>query len=262
MMPSPEEAEQMLFIALNTLSPERVEQLVPAAVHGWRSYDYLYLPDAVLKEKIVELNQRNKRWSTTAKGRLMEEIALLTLKSLKGWSSIKSYQSFAAQLDLVVTGDDPDWKALISLLRLPWEQRTMVVEAKYLRGKVEDHQFSRLCSVLHTSFGAQASLGIFFTIHGATGFPKDDETLRSLHDAQATQILFHARTNKYVVVFDEIDIQRLGEPGAFPRLLEQKIRAVEAWTGRTDRLPKSNAVEWHLPPHLEQHLTQVHGNQD
>ncbi len=255
MMYSQEQAEQMLFTALNTLSPEWIEQYFPAAVQGWRPYNYLYMPDDVLKAKLAAFNQRNKRLSTTAKGRLMEEIALLVMKCLKGWSSIKSYQSFAAQLDLVVTGDSPDWKALMSLLHLPWEQRTIVVEAKYLTSKVKDHQFSRLCSILHTSFAAQASLGVFFTVRGATGFPNRSQTLRSLHDAQATQILFHARTNKYVIVLDETDIQQLGEPGTFPRLLEQKIRAVEEWTGRSVQLINPDTVEVQLPAHLAQHIT-------
>lgn len=252
------EVIDQLFAALEgaqeKLGQEMVAELVTQFVGGWRPADRLYQPDDVLRAKIEEFNRWCEGRPSKDVGELMEEIALLALRCLSGWNSIKSYQSFAPQLDLVITGNSLKWHALMQFLRIKWECRTIVVEAKHLKGKVEDKHFSRLCSILDSIFQQQAGLGIFFTRHGATGFPSDPDTpLRKLASAQATQIIFHAKTGKYVIVLDAADIRRLGEPGALVDLLERKIRAVEEWTGLPIE-PIENEEEIVLPVHLAQHM--------
>ncbi len=101
-------------------------------------------------------------------------------------------------------------------------------------------------------------LAVLFTHKGATGFPEPTSTgkqtrQRALRDAQATQVIFHARTQKYVVVLAEDDIKQLDQPGALPKILYAKMRAVEFWTG----LPLEFDEEWQeidLPRHLAQHM--------
>ena len=71
--------------------------------------------------------------------------------------------------------------------------------------------------------------------------------------AHATQVIFHAKTEKYVVVLTQRDIQELVNPGALPRILEASIRAVEEGTG----LPIEFNEAWEeidLPPHLSQYM--------
>lgn len=240
---------------------------LPELIYTWHIESLFYEPDQSLVSRIHDYNEWCQNPEDEDPGKLMEEIAYLAFRCLQGKSSIKSYQSFAPQIDLSVTGSSPIWSKLIEYLHLPGTHRTIVIEAKNLgaatsrsRGRVTDAQFSRLCSILQNQFGGTSELGVFVTRFGATGFPRTappgQRTIRrrGLRDAQATQIVFHAKTSKYVVVLDHNDIQKLVDPGALPRILEAKIRAVEEWTG----LPVEFDQEWQqvdLPAHLNKYLS-------
>lgn len=230
--------------------------------------EWVYVPDDTLKARIADYNLwcQNQTGEEDA-GELMEEVALLSFKCLKGFESTKSFQSYAPQHDLVISGSTLPWFLLMLYLHLPGERRTIIVEAKNLAkgknstGRVNDQQFSRLCSILQNKFDKTSDLGVFFSRFGATGFPRSENSKQGSHrkrvlrDAQATQIIFHAKTGKYVVVLDHQDIQRLTQPGALPRILEAKIREVEEWTG----LPLEFDEEWKetdLPPHLLKYVQQ------
>lgn len=259
------QAQELLFSAIKIvqehsgLGQEWLESKLPAVAKGWRPVEYLYQPDDSLRTRIAEYNL----WCQTKKGEdaghLMEEIALLAFRCLKGLSSVKSYQSYAAQIDLAVSGLDSDWFTLIQLLEIEWEHRTIVIEAKNESEPVNDHQFMRLCGILENVFTQSSRLGVFFSRLGASGFPervdrsKKKVRLRSLEDAQATQVIFHARTKKYVVVLDHHDIQELVNPGSLPRILEAKIRAVEEWTGFPVAF-NEELQEIDLPSHLSKHM--------
>jgi hypothetical protein len=229
-------------------------------VHGYRIDDYLYEPDEALVSRIGEYNRWCQDQQGEDPGQLMEEIAFLAFRCIRGWNAVKSYQSYAAQHDLVISGSDSDWKALMEYLHLDWKYRTIVVEAKNLSEIIDDKQFSRLCGILQNIFKETCKLGVFFSRFGASGFPEENRKQqpsrqRSISNALATQIIFHAGTGKFVVVLEDRDIQNLVQPGALPRILEAKIRAVEEWTG----LPIEFDGEWKeidLPTHLLQHMRQ------
>jgi hypothetical protein len=218
----------------------------------------LYDPDEALRQRLSEYAAWCDGNSVEDAGNLMEELAFLAFQCLQGHNSMKSYWSFSAQHDLVISGGSALWDLLMDYLHLEKSGRSILIEAKNLSetkhstGKIDDHQFSRVCGILQNKFVSTAHLGVFFSRHSATGFPKHGQTLKHLHDAQATQLIFHALTKKFVVVLDDDDIRRLGEPGALPRLLEAKIREIEAWTGRPIEFT-DNWEEVLLPPHLAQH---------
>jgi hypothetical protein len=218
---------------------------------GWDLAADLYKPDDQLCSRIADY----ERWTVSGgdenPGQLMEEIAYLAFRCLSGRESLKSYQSFAAQHDLVISGSTPQWFVLLKFLHLRTSGRLIAIEAKNLGVKVDDAQFSRLCFILQNKFGQQCELGVFVTRFGATGFPVPGggTTPRVLRDAYATQVLFHGATGKYVVVLDDSDLRRLTEPGALLRILEAKIRHVEE-AGDLDVGSSTGWAEVELPPHL------------
>ena len=148
------EAKELLFDALkivekhSDLGEDWLKQNLPPLVEGWRPPDYLYKPDETLISRIDEYNQWCASRQEEDPGKLMEEIAFLAFRCLKGYSSVKSYQSYAPQLDLVISGSDVDWRTLMEYLHLGWSHRTILIEAKNLNEKVNVEQFSRLCSIL------------------------------------------------------------------------------------------------------------------
>jgi hypothetical protein len=219
--------------------------------------EHLYVPDEALKLRIDQYIKWSKGQSVEDPGKLMEQIALLAFRCVRGWNSVRSFQSYAAQLDLVISGTSGYWRMFLEHLHLKHQFNTIVVECKNLADPVDDQQFKRLCYILQNDFHGTAALGIFLSRKGASGFPRpiidprgEITKPRSLKYAQATQILFHAKTDKYVVVLDEQDILRLGEPGALIGLLERKIRAVEQWP----IVPSNDfpVQEIDLPAHLRQ----------
>lgn len=235
-------------------------------IDNWNIPERLYIPDETLKRRLKDFEKwceekdrkpLGERDSEEA-GELMEEIAFLALRCLKGYEAVKSYQSFAGQIDLVVSGSTSSWILLMKVLHLDAKFRSIVVEAKNLQEKVDDKQFSRFCYHLQNTFVNTAQLGIFFTRLGATGFPKsmsasDRVRQRSLRDAQATQILFYARSSKFVVVLNKEDIINLREPGTLVRLLERKVRAIEEWTGIVSD-DESSLPEVDIPGHLLKYI--------
>jgi len=228
---------------------------------GWGCAERLYSPDAVLVARIADYN----RWCETKEGEepghLMEEIAYLAFRCLEGLESIKCFQSYAAQHDLVVSGSKSKWFLLMQFLHLPREGRTIVVEAKNLADPVSDSQFSRLCGILQNKFDKMCHLGVFFTRSGVSGFPRlsqpdsPEPRQRSLRDARATQVIFHARTGKFVVALGHEDLQRLLENGALPRILEAKIRDIEDAGGLSLQFDE-DWREIDLPSHFSQYLPQ------
>jgi hypothetical protein len=220
-------------------------------------FDYIYEPDDSLITRLRDYarwRKTKKKTSAENAGKIMEEIAFLAFRCLKGCNPPKSYQSYAAQHDLVISGSETPWLFLMILLHIPISGRTMVVEAKNLRARVTDAQFSRLCFIVQNKFPNLCHLGVFLTRAGATGFPKRGSRLRSLKDSRATQALFHATTGKYVVVLEEDDILQLGQIGSLPRILEVKIREIEEASGLTLAFDGDWIEQPNLPPHLMKYI--------
>lgn len=251
--------DQREFDALENIS----NQFIP----NWVDASDLYQPSTALLNRIGDYEKwcsliKNKpartwsKYSSEDPGRLLEEIACLAFASIKGKRTFKSYQSFAAQIDLAIWGDDFDWLTFLAFLQLPYRFQTIVVESKNLSTEVDDKQFGRFCGLIQNKFTETAKLGVFFTRNGYTGGPKrGSDRKRILRDAQATQILFHAKTGKFVVVLDDNDLRELKNPGSLPKILKAKIRAVEAWTGLSISFDEDLVERNDLPPHLQRHFT-------
>lgn len=223
------------------------------------SYHYfvnLYVPDETLKARIDDYIKWCASGANEDQGQLMEEISFLAFRCCKDAGNIKSYQSFAPQYDLVVSGTLKDgfgWRLLMDYLRLSkWD--TVIVEAKNTDKKVNVEQFTRLCWIIDHMFSDLAGLGVFFSRTGATGFPTAGSRQRSLKASRAAQIIFHARTGKYVIIIDHDDILKLSEPGALPLLIKAKMRDVEEVTGLPVDYQDDNWRQIDLPEHLNRHV--------
>lgn len=226
----------------------------------YENYDFAekyYVPDEALTSRVAEY----ERWCGEKReedpGHLMEELAFLAVRCVRGVEVLKSFQSFAAQHDLVVTGSSPLWMMLMKYLHLDEKHREIVVEAKNESSAISDAQFSRLCGIVQNKF-SNCRLGVFVSRQTASGFPSRDQAgqtrQRTLRDARATQALFRAGTNKFVIVLDHEDILSLTKPGSLPRLLESKIRDVDDVSG----IPLEYDENWHevdLPPHLSKYIS-------
>lgn len=227
----------------------RIATEIVKNLDNWDYAEDLYVPSQKLISRINEYNNWCKIKKGEDPGKLMEEIALLVFRCLKGWDTLESYQSYAPQHDLVISGSKGSWFLLLDYLHLPRSGRTLIIEAKNLESKVTDNQLSRLGSIIQNKFESTCHLGIFLTRKGATGFTYR----RVLRDARATQVLFHAKTNKFIVVLDHEDLQKLTKKGGLPRILEAKVRDVEntsdVFVDFTDNWEKVN-----LPSHLAQHM--------
>jgi hypothetical protein len=246
-----EETKQLMIDALAALNElgERTRTEVLES-QGWA--------DLLTKES-PQLNERLKDyfdWCAGKKeenpGDLLEEIAYLLFQCFIGVGNVRSFQSYAPQHDLVVDGDSTAWVLLMNYLHLPVSGRTVIVECKNQEKPITDQQFSRLCGILQNKFQDTAHLGIFISHTPATGFPKKGKGVRSLRDSRATQALFHAKTNKYVVVINHDDLVSISKGANFSKILEAKIREVEASTGISLEFDE----EWKetlLPPHLLKH---------
>lgn len=220
----------------------------------WKLFEKYYHPTESLISRIGHFEQWMNGERKEDPGRLMEEIAYLAFKSVAGQDSISSAQTATAQHDLIVSGSNKSWFNVMSLLHLPKSGRTILVEAKNTRDKVSDAQFGRICQILHEKYSEQCHLGVFFTRMGASGFPNGRVQQRSLSAARLSQILFHAKTDKYVVVLDQDDILELGQPGALLVKLEAKIRDIESWLGQRFTYDDDDWVLSDvLPPHLKRH---------
>jgi hypothetical protein len=249
--------EQLLTLGL---TEGRIVEEFDNILEGFDYPELLYDPDETLLARIADYNEWLETQEGEDPGKLMEEIAYLAFRCLRGRNSMKSFQSYGPQHDLVVSGSSPKWNLFMRYLHLPLTGRTILVEAKNLADSVSDSQFSRLCAIIHTKYREIAHLGVFFTRNGASGFPTRPDTenpagrQRSLKNARATQVIFHAMSGKFVIVLDDEDLQQLVKKGALPRILEAKIRDVEEASGLSLRFDGDGA-ETDLPSHLSQYLS-------
>jgi hypothetical protein len=207
---------------------------------------YFYVPSEELKKKIdayLKAFRSGRKHDT-----LLEQVALLTFLSLNTSLEIESYQSYAPQLDLVVSGTAAPftlWRLFMEFIGLQ-ANSVIVIEAKSHSKPVSDAQFSRFCSILQNQFGSLCRLGIFFPSRNAI------KKMIPLRYARATQHLFHARSEKFVVVFDHHDLVELKRNGSLLYLLRNKILEVEKATGflaSGDRIKPPSELS--LPSHLK-----------
>lgn len=235
--------------SLSTLPPRIRKEILES--DGW--VDLLQTESEQLDRRLDEYfdwcdGKRDER-----AGELLEEIGFLLFKTIVGVGNIRSFQSYAPQHDLVVEGVSHNWRLLMQYLHLPESGRTIVVECKNQTNKVTDQQFSRLCGILQNKFADTAHLGVFISRTPATGFAHAENiSSRSLRDARATQALFHAKTGKYVIVVDHRNLEQIKQGMPFVRILEAKIREVEASSG-LDLTFTENWKEVLLPKHLRQY---------
>ncbi|MBS4059422.1 MAG: hypothetical protein KG029_03395 [Bacteroidetes bacterium] len=187
-------------------------------------------------------------------GELLEEVAYLLFKSLRGAENIRSYRSFAAQHDLVVDGSSVAWQILMTYLHLPKSGRSIIVECKNEKTTISDQQFSRLCGILQNKFETTAHLGVFISRKTAAGFPEGKRKKISLSEARATQVIFHAKTQKFVIVVAHKDLEKIFMGLPFPKILEAKISEVEAAYGTEISFDDDSwEQETKLPSHLEKY---------
>jgi hypothetical protein len=218
---------------------------------GWTGIFYSPIPH--LGERLQDYFAWREGKRIEKPGELLEEIAFLLFKSLHGVQNVRSYTSFAAQHDLVVDGSSQIWLSLMSYLHLPEEGRSIVVECKNEKTKITDQQFSRLCGILQNKFETTAHLGVFISRQKATGFPEGSKKKKTLSESRATQVIFHAKTKKFVIVVDEEDLKKIADGFSFPKLLEAKIREVEASYG-TEISFNDTWEETILPNHLKKYV--------
>ncbi len=222
-----------------------VQQAKDAIINGFNFLDknskgsdelltWLYEPPQGLTDLItelrsfLELSQPTKKQRQNA-GYLLEKILVCSFSGLSGYSNLKSYRSSSHQIDLLITGDDDKWDVTCERLYLRGmpkspNYRGILVEAKAIKKSVSCSQFSRLCCLLNVDFAnSLIGLGVFFTLNGASGFPKPNSQRRScIKDARLLQIIYSAKTGKKIVVLDKDDILELDERGALIRILIRK----------------------------------------
>jgi hypothetical protein len=227
---------------------------------------FLYNPDKIISEYLQDLKDYIKIKIPTDRqrkeaGNLLEKIVAVAFCGLKGLTSIKSFHSAGPQYDLLVSGDRKQWFLLYRLFYMKENQRDIVVEAKCTEAKVNDQQFARLCSLMEINLPSTTGLGIFFTLNGASGFPKRGQESRQqkLGDARLRQALFHARTGKTIIVLDAQDIFELDKPASLIQILAGKIRDVEQLSGLAIE-PCSDLIAVDLPSHLAPIISHLLGS--
>ena len=251
-MPSQEEFVENAIRALENLDPSD-----PASDN---LASYLYIADKRLSQYLKQLKDFTQLEHTTHKqrqeaGQLLEKIAFLAFQGLKGATNFKSFQSAGPQYDLLISGDGLDWFYVCKLLYLAEHRRGIVIEAKATKTPLPDKQFARLCSIMELNLSSTVCLGVFFTLEGASGFPKkNDSRQRKISDARLRQVLFHAKTQKFIVVLDKDDIFQLGENGTLIQILVRKIRDLCELSGLpTPAVEQLEEID--LPPHPKQLYT-------
>lgn len=246
--------EQLVQIAIDTLKLLKTDNADNRESNNQLA-SYLYTADTALSEYLLKLKEYTQLKKPTSKqskeaGNLLEQIVLLVFKGLEGVQNIKSFQSAGPQYDLLISGDDVAWLYVCDLLYLDIDKRNIVVEAKATKSPVPDKQFARLCSIMHLNLEG-SGLGIFFTLNGASGFPKPNSSRqRAVSDCRLRQIVFHAKTNKIIVVLDQNDIFELDKNGTFLQILTRKIRDLFELSG-LPTTPAEKLKELDLPPHLK-----------
>lgn len=219
---------------------------------GIKLKSYLYKADTRISEYIDKLNNALTNKETQKAGTLLEQIVVLVFKGLKGVQSIKSFQSAGPQYDLLVSGDDFEWQEVSDALCLNGNQRDIVIEAKATQDPLPHKQFARLCSIMENELLRSAGLGIFVTLNGATGFPKrNSPRQRAVSDCRLLQIIFHARTNKIIIVLDKEDLFELSKNGTLIELLIRKIKDLSELSGLPTASVENCQEDVDLPPHLQ-----------
>ncbi len=248
-MPSQEELVQSVIDALALLDKND-----PASD---KLATYLYIADRRLSNYIDELKEftqlENPTLSESRKGgELLEQITFLVFQGLKG-ATLKSFQSAGPQYDLLVSGDQSAWLHVCNLLYLKENQRGIVVEAKATKQRLPDKQFARLCSIMELNLSSIVGLGVFFTLNGAAGFPqRGSSQQRAIRDCRLRQVLFHAKTQKLIVVLDKDDIFELGKNGTLIQILVRKIRDLCELSGLPTPPVDEPKEMIDLPNHLKQ----------
>ena len=186
---------------------------------------YLYIADSRLSDYLDQLRKFTQLESPTLPeskkgGELLEQIAFLTFQGLKGATSLKSFQSAGPQYDLLVSGDQLTWLHVCHLLYLKENQRGIVVEAKATKQRLPDNQ----------SGGSRQ---------------------RAISNCRLRQVLFHAKTQKLIIVLDKDDIFELGKNGTLIQILVRKIRDLCELSG-LPTTPICEPKEIDLPKHLKQ----------
>ena len=159
----------------------------------------------------------------------------------------------------MISGDTLQWKLITEILYLNFTQRDIVIEVKATTDSLSDSQFARLCSIMSLNL-TNAGLGIFFTLNGASGFPKSGEARQQkIGNARLRQVIFHASTKKAIVVLDKNDILTLNQNGSLIALLMTKISDLNQLSG----LPTAPVEELEdvdlpeSPSQLKQIYTQI-----
>jgi DNA integrity scanning protein DisA with diadenylate cyclase activity len=84
------------------------------------------------------------------------------------------------------------------------------------------------------------------------GFPQSGDTRqRAISDCRLRQVIFHAKTQKRIVVLDKNDIFELGKNGSLIQILVRKIRDLDELSGlTTPSVEQTEEID--LPDHLNQ----------
>jgi hypothetical protein len=185
-------------------------------------------------------------------GNLMEQIAFLAFRNLARADSLQSYRSPVGQHDLLVSGQDVPWTMLMSMCQGNKNFGGILVEAKAWGGKVGTAEFLRLYALIEISMKYSCDIGVFFTVKGASGFPRDPGTHQTkVSECRLLQVLAMAKSGIRVVVFDLDEIKTLVQAGSLPVALQRKIKDIEAINGRwlPSTSPDVQLVD--LPEHLK-----------
>lgn len=219
---------------------------------------YLYTPNPNLSFYLEELDQFLKLKSPSRSqqqnaGYLLEKIALLAFSGLKGYSSVKSFQSAGPQHDLLICGDTLSWRGVCKFLYLDIHKRSILVEAKAVKAKIKDNQFARFCNIMDCNI-TESGLGVFFTLNGASGFPENNtKRQRKISDSRLRQVIYYAKSGQSIVVLDKHDILQLNTSGSLIQILVRKIRDLRNLSGITTPSIE-DLIEVDLPLHLKQIL--------
>lgn len=248
----PYEKEQA--VTLGTVSSGEINQFAPLPLEEFdRCYaDELYNPSEVL----IGLIDSFLKTDSDKTGKLLEQIAFRVFYELKGFRCPTTFESEVGQIDLEVTGNDtfiPGF--LLPSLHIVHDKSVFIVEAKDRKNRVTTEQFLRLCALLEIHYSNICQLGIFFTRKGASGFPKPERNVSGYKDSRAVQAIFHAKTNRYIIVFDINDIERLKEKGALIKIIKEKIEEIEKSTGKY--LPNENHQSKQGRVKLPEHIAAV-----
>jgi hypothetical protein len=215
----------------------------------------MYIPSPKLKPALEELKEYSEieepsKDQKKRAGDLMEIVASLIFSGINYPKLIKkSYRGSMAQIDLFVFSADTAWIVLCKYLKIDYESG-ILIEGKATKDKVDHEKFSRFCHILESQFKS-TKLGIFFTLNGATGFPiKGRKRQNQIGQARLCQVMFHASSGRYVVVFDLKDILQLNSNGSFMRLLRWKIDDIQQQSGLPTPDVDEIVKEIDLPPHL------------